>query len=65
VDSFVGDSSTVRVSGTYRGNSAILNYNPTSRLVVVQSPDGAFDSGWQMGPGQLQNVITRGSLGGG
>jgi hypothetical protein len=65
VDSFVGNSSTVRVSGTHRGNSAILNYNPTSRLVVVQSPDGAFVSGWQMSPGQLQNVITGGSLGGG
>jgi hypothetical protein len=65
VDSFVSDSSTVRVQGTYRGNPAILNYNPTSRLVVVQSPDGSFVSGWQMSPAQLQNVLTRGSLGGG
>lgn len=64
-DSFVGDSSTVRVAGTYRGNPAILNYNATSRLVVVQSPDGAFVSGWQLSEAQLQNVMTRGGLGGG
>jgi Colicin D len=65
VSTFVNDSSTVRVLGTYRGNSAILNYNPESSLVVVQSPSGGFVSGWQMSQEQLQNVIERGSLGGG
>ena len=65
VDSFVADSGTVRVVGTYRGSPAILNYNPTTAQVVVQATDGAFVSGWQMSPAQLQNVITNGSLGGG
>ena len=65
VSAFVNDSSTVRVLGTYRGNSAILNYNSESSLVVVQSPSGGFVSGWQMSQEQLQNVIERGSLGGG
>lgn len=59
------DSGTVRVTGTYRGNPAILNYNPTTAQVVVQATDGTFISGWQMSPAQLQNVITRASLGGG
>ena len=65
VGSFVRDSSTVQVSGTYRGNPAILNYNATSHLVVVQAPDGAFISGWRMTDAQLQMVLSRGSLGGG
>ena len=65
VDAFVSSPSTVRISGTYRGNPVILNYDSTSRLVVVQSPDGAFVSGWRMTEPQLRNVITRGSLGGG
>lgn len=65
VDSFVGDSATVRVMGTYRGSPAILNYNPATAQVVVQTTDGAFVSGWQMSPAQLQNVITKASLGGG
>ena len=65
VDAFVTDSGTVRVTGTYRGNPAILNYNPTTAQVVVQATDGTFISGWQMSPAQLQNVITRASLGGG
>jgi hypothetical protein len=65
VDAFVRDSSTVRTIGTYRGNPAILNYSPSSRLVVVQSPDGAFVSGWRMSEGQFQNVILKRSLGGG
>ncbi len=65
VDSFVSDSSTIRTAGTYRGNPAILNYNPESRLVVVQAPSGEFVSGWQMSEQQVLNVIERGSLGGG
>lgn len=65
VDRFVQASSTTRMLGTYRGNAAILNYNARTAQVVVQAPDGAFISGWQMSPAQLQNVIARGSLGGG
>lgn len=65
VDSFVVDSGTVRVVGTYRGNPAILNYNVSTAQVVVQASDGTFISGWRMSPAQLQNVVTNGSLGGG
>jgi hypothetical protein len=65
IDSFVGDSSTTRILGTYRGDPAILNYNVNTAQVVVQGTDGTFISGWQMSPAQLQNVIERGSLGGG
>jgi RHS repeat-associated protein len=65
VKSFVSDASTIRVTGTYRSNPAILNYNTASRLVVVQDMSGAFVSGWQMSPAQLANVIKNRSLGGG
>ena len=65
LDSFVADSGTVRVMGTYRGSPAILNYNPTTAQVVVQATDGAFVSGWRMSAAQLQYVITKASLGGG
>jgi RHS repeat-associated protein len=65
VDSFVNDGSTVRVPGSYRGDPAILNYNPATAQVVVQAPNGSFISGWRMSPAQLQNVVERGSLGGG
>jgi hypothetical protein len=65
IDSFVGDSATTRILGTYRGNPAILNYNASTAQVVVQGTDGAFISGWQMSPAQLANVIERRSLGGG
>lgn len=60
--------SSARTAATY-------DYDDSSRLVVgdsvmemtsaLQSPDGAFVSGWQMSEAQLENVITRGSLGGG
>jgi hypothetical protein len=65
VNSFINDSSTVRTLGTYRGDPAILNYNPDSGLVVVQAPSGEFISGWQASEQQLWNVMNRGSLGGG
>jgi hypothetical protein len=53
------------VIGTYRKEQAILSYNTTTRLVVAQSPDGTFISGWQMSEAQLRHVIEQGSLGGG
>ena len=65
LDRFVRDPFTVRVRGTYRGDPVILNYNPANRLIVVQAPDGSYVSGWQMSRAQLQNVISRRSLGGG
>jgi Colicin D len=58
----VDDPDTLHIQGTYRGQPAILNYNPDSGLCVIQSPDGRFISGWKLSPGQVQNVLTRGSL---
>jgi hypothetical protein len=62
---FVSNPATIRVRGTYRGEPAILNYDPATRLVVVQSPSGDFVSGWRMSSAQLQNVEQQRSLGGG
>ncbi|WP_428342353.1 colicin D domain-containing protein [Mycobacterium sp.] len=61
----VDDPSTVHIQGTYRGQPAILNYNPDSGVCVIQSPGGQFVSGFKLSPGQVQNVLGRGSLGGG
>ncbi|HET9968931.1 MAG TPA: colicin D domain-containing protein [Streptosporangiaceae bacterium] len=65
VKSFADDSSTIRVSGTYHGESAILSYNPTTRLVVVQTPSGGFWTGFRMSTQQLWHVAHEGRLGGG
>lgn len=65
VDGFMKDSDTTRVVGTYRKQPAVLSYNPVTRLVVAQSPDGAFICGWKMSEEQLHNVVERRSLGGG
>ncbi|WP_407726485.1 colicin D domain-containing protein [Rhodococcoides fascians] len=61
----VSDPATMHIEGTYRGNPAILNYNPDSGLVVVQSPSGAFVSGWKLSDLQVSNVLEHGNLGGG
>lgn len=65
VERFVERPDTIRIIGEYRGQEVILNYSPISRLVVVQSTDGAFVSGWQMSEDQLAYVVTKGVLGGG
>lgn len=65
VKSHVGDPSTLHINGTYHGNPAILNYNPNTGLVVVQSPTGEFVSGWRASAGQVENILQRGKLGGG
>lgn len=61
----VSDPSTTHIAGTYRGSPAILNYNPTSGLVVVQSPTGEFVSGWRVSQAQATNILNQGKLGGG
>lgn len=65
LEDFMAAPGTVRGPGSYRGQSAILNFDPYSRLVVVQRPNGAFWSGWRMSEAQLMHVLERGSLGGG
>lgn len=55
----------VNTAGEYRGQPAILIYNRSSSLCEVLYPDGTFWSAWKLRPGQLKNVIERGSLGGG
>lgn len=65
VSRHVSDPSTMHIAGTYRGNPAILNYNPSSGLVVVQGPTGEFISGWRVSQVQANNIVTQGKLGGG
>lgn len=62
---FVDDPATVHISGEYRGNPAILNYDPKTGLCVIQAPDGSFVSGFKLSPEQLQHVMNGGKLGGG
>jgi hypothetical protein len=65
VTQVVDDPATLHIQGTFRGQPAILNYNPNSGLCVIQSPDGKFISGWKLDPEQAANVTSRGTLGGG
>ena len=58
----VGDPATLHINGTYRGNSAVLNYNPNTGLAVIQSPSGQFISAWRLGDDQVSSVLERGML---
>lgn len=60
--SHVENPSTMHISGTYRGDPAIINYNPNTGLAVIQKPSGEFISGWRLDPQQAMNVLQRGSL---
>jgi hypothetical protein len=65
VQQVVDAPTTMHIQGTYRGQPAILNYNPESGLCVIQSPDGKFWSGFELSPQQAWNVMNKGTLGGG
>ncbi|MGH3913633.1 MAG: colicin D domain-containing protein [Pseudonocardiaceae bacterium] len=65
VKNHVDDSATMHIGGTYRGQPAILNYNPNTGLVVVQKSTGEFVSGWRPSPAQIKNMLENGKLGGG
>lgn len=60
--SHVDNPSTLHINGTYRGDPAIINYNPETGLAVIQKPTGEFISGWRLDPQQAMNVLQRGSL---
>jgi hypothetical protein len=58
----VDDPATLHISGIYKGDPAIINYNPDSGLAVIQKPNGEFVSGWRLDLDQTRNVLDRGSL---
>jgi hypothetical protein len=65
VKSHMDDPATLHISGTYRGQPAVLNYNPGTNRVVVQKPNGEFVSGWSPSQAQSQHILEQGKLGGG
>jgi hypothetical protein len=64
VQEFVAAPGRIRVLGKYRGRQVILTYDESSMLVVIQSVDGSFISGWSMTERQLFYIKSRGVLGG-
>lgn len=62
IGSQIDDPATLRINGTYRGDSAIVNFNPDTGLAVIQKTSGEFVSGWRLSPEQVSNVLQRGSL---
>ena len=62
---FIERPTTTRIFGEYHRERAILNYDVESRLVVVQTPSGAFWTAMRMTRAQTRHVIEEGSLGGG
>jgi hypothetical protein len=62
VRSQIQDPATLHINGTYRGDPAVINYNPNTGLAVIQKPSGEFVSGWRLSPEQATNVLQRGSL---
>lgn len=62
IKSHMDNPSTIHINGTYRGDPAIINYDPNTGLAVIQKPTGEFISGWRLDPQQTANVLQRGSL---
>lgn len=53
---------TKEITGTYRGNPVTFHTDPNTGLMVIQSPNGSFLSGWKLNPQQLQHVLQDGKL---
>ena len=58
----VNDPATLHINGTYKGDPAIVNYNPNSGFAVIQKPTGEFVSGWKLDADQVRNLLERGAL---
>ncbi len=59
----VADPATNAISGTYRGTQDVTHFfNPNTGLNVMRDADGAFLSGWKLGPEQIENLLTHGNI---
>lgn len=65
LDDFVDAPSTLARTGTYRGQNVVFNYDPATRLCVIQGTNGTFVSGWKLSADQFRNLIQKGVVGGG
>jgi Colicin D len=61
----ISHADTIQLRGTYRGNSARFYHNVQSQNVVITDLEGSFVSGWRLSPGQQDNLLVWGQLGGG
>lgn len=64
LDKFISLPATVRLSGRYHGEAAVLSVDPTTRLCVVQRAGGELWTVFELDETQYMHVITKGSLGG-
>jgi hypothetical protein len=62
VNSFINDPAVVEISGTYRGAPATHFFNPATGVNVIATPGGQYVSGWQLGAGQLENLLRSGAV---
>jgi hypothetical protein len=58
----IDDPDTLHIKGIYRGDAAVISYNPANGLAVIQKPSGEFVSGWRLDAEQVGNLLNRGSL---
>lgn len=60
---FIDSPETVRVASVrYRGEPAVIHYDPRRRIAVVFRPDGRFRSGWRLTAAQYYDLVNLGAL---
>jgi hypothetical protein len=62
VNTHINDPVAVEIAGTYRGERATHFYNPATGVDVIATPTGAYVSAWQLGVGQLENLLRSGAV---
>lgn len=62
IEGFLGDPANKRISvPDYHGQGpAVVTYNPVTRKMVMQRPNGEFWSCWEMTPQQYQGLLSGG-----
>lgn len=64
IEGFLGDPANKRISvPDYHGQGpAVVTYNPMTRKMVMQRPNGEFWSCWEMTPQQYQGLLNGGKF---
>jgi hypothetical protein len=57
------DNAPVQIPGTFRGNIPVTHfYDPATNNWVAVDPSDNFVAGWNLGPNQVQDLMTNGNV---
>jgi hypothetical protein len=62
VHQFINDPTVLPIAGEYRGNPAIINYNPATGVAVFETPAGQYVTTFRLTDRQMASFFNSGKV---